>query len=140
MRCGPTHIATSHIIKRFLTFDRTVLDEQVPRRWHILNEFLDEIVPPTAGTTDLNLDNVKKLSADIDIALVDDRQDHDKCRKTAFGDPCGDCRIFSANLSIPDLFLRLHERISNNRPFKYTSMLILTSDKIIGPRKGPCMR
>ena len=110
--CTASQITSEQVIEMFLTHDKTPLDEQIPRRRQRLRDFLYEVVSPSRGTSGPYLTDVDRRSADADIALIDDRQKHDKCVKASFGDPCGACCIFSKRLSVPDLCRRLGGKVS----------------------------
>lgn len=76
----------------------------------VLN-FLKEAIGPSTSATDDYLNSVQILSTVDDIALIDDRQKHEKYARLAHGDPYAGCLIASENLSIVDLCSRLGEDV-----------------------------
>jgi len=110
--CTPTQ-TSAQIIERFLSpaRDKILLDEPVPRRRQLLRDFLNEIVPAAPRGTGPYLQDIERYSIDDNVALVDDRQKHAGCLKIV-GKPCSDCVIFSRSVRIPELCVRLQEKVS----------------------------
>lgn len=120
-RKQPLHVAedsrpseqttTTDIIEAFLTRDKLRLDKQVPRRRQILRDFLDEVVQLPRSAVNPHFDDIARHSKDVDVAFIDDRQNHERCAKN-IGIPCNDCHIFSQVLKIPELCQRLRKKVS----------------------------
>ena len=110
--CNPGQ-TSSQIIERFLSpeRDKIHLDEVVPRQRQALRDFLREVIPAASRGTYPYLQDVERYSNDDDIALLDDRQNHEGCEKTS-GKPCNDCIIFSRSVRILDLCTRLQEKVN----------------------------
>lgn len=109
--CNSSQPSTSQVVETFLTHDRTPLDEQIPGRRQVLRDFLHEAVTQPHATTNSFFIDVERCSGIADIALIDDRQKHERCTKAAFGEPCNGCRIYSKKLSLPDLCQRLQGEV-----------------------------
>jgi hypothetical protein len=109
--CTPDQ-TSAQIIERFLSpeRDKIHLDELVPRRRQVLRDFLNEVVPAVQRGIGPYLQDVERYSNDDNIALVDDRQNHEGCDKV-IGKPCSDCLIFSRLICIPELCVRLQEKV-----------------------------
>jgi hypothetical protein len=114
--CTPS-LTSAEVIERFLSFERDKihLDELVPRRRQILRDFLNEVILGAPRGTGPYLHDVERYSSDDNIALVDDRQNHEGCGRLS-RKICDDCMIFSRSVGIPELCLRLQEMVS--RPQK----------------------
>jgi len=109
--CTPGQ-TSAQIIERFLSpgRDKILLDELVPRRWQVLRDFLNEVVPAAPRRIGPYLHDIERYSMDDNVALVDDRQKHAGCFKIV-GKPCSDCVIFSRSVRIPELCVRLQEKV-----------------------------
>lgn len=108
--CTTAQTTTAQIIEEFLTHDQHQLEKQVPRRRQILRDFLDEALAPSAGVASPYLKDIEQRSTSADIALIDDRQNHEGCGRFKREKHCDDCIIFSETISIPDLCRRLKEK------------------------------
>ncbi|CAO2650561.1 Nn.00g018530.m01.CDS01 [Neocucurbitaria sp. VM-36] len=115
--CTNAQTTTSQVIERFVNFDRHRLDEQVPRRHQMLRDFLHEVVPPSVGTVGSYFDDIERHSTNANIALIDDRRQHERCAKS-IGNPCNGCRIFSRVVRIPGMCQRLREERRTHRAEK----------------------
>jgi hypothetical protein len=111
--CPPqVPISTSEVVARFLSHGYTRLDEAIPRKRQLLRNFLEEtITPQQMGMPNSVEHDIRDGSVSGDIALLDDRQKHERCAKS-IGQLCSVCRIFSRKLSIPELYQRLQEKVS----------------------------
>jgi hypothetical protein len=119
----PTNLptkTTAEIIEQFLSYGSHRLDDPVPRQRQLLQDFLKAAIPmavsasssPSSSRPQGNyLDDIKLRSTDRDIALIDDRNNHKDCARK-IGMSCTGCYIFSENVSIPDLCIRLRGEVS----------------------------
>lgn len=107
----PHNVSTSAVIDALLTHDQVSSpDQPIPRRRQLLRDFLSEAVSGRGLNCHVDEDIVKSSSS-RDIALLDDRQKHEGCAKP-IGKQCDDCQIYSNNVTIPNLYLRLKEEVS----------------------------
>lgn len=108
---------SAQVIERFLSpeRDKIHLDELIPRRRQVLRDFLNGVHPEGILGMGSCLQDVKDRSNDDNIiALVDDRQNHERCDKI-IGKPCNDCRIFSRSVGIPELCERMQEKVNQSQ-------------------------
>lgn len=100
------------VIKNFITYGTHQFEEPIPQQRQLLRDYLCVAATNDPDPTNQFVEtDIVKFSKTWDIALLDDRQNHDGCARP-YGNPCSRCHIFSENLSIPQLFLRLKENVS----------------------------
>ncbi|KAF1956057.1 hypothetical protein CC80DRAFT_67834 [Byssothecium circinans] len=104
-------ISTTEVIQRFLSHGYIRLDQAIPRKRQLLRDYLEETinVRQIGGASVVEHDIVAK-SKSADVALLDDRQKHDRCAKL-IGQVCNSCQILSTNLTIPELYRRLQQEV-----------------------------
>lgn len=119
--CPPhTPISAAEVINRFLGHGFNTLDEAVPRKRQLLRDFLEEAITIPRNAPRIVEQDISATSRSIDVALLDDRQNHERCAKRV-SQVCNDCNIFSKNLSILELYKRLQEDVSSIHIFKFSS-------------------
>jgi hypothetical protein len=106
----PATASNPNVIKLFLTHGSHALNDPVPCQRQLLRDFLTAAAPLAPAPQATYLDAVHGLSTDADIALLDDRERHMGCAKI-IDQPCGDCRIFSQDLTVPQLCTRLRDEV-----------------------------
>jgi len=110
--CTPGQ-TSAQIIERFLVYEelKIHIDELVPRRRQVLRDFLNEVTPIFPRGIGPYLQDIERYSKDDHIALVDDRQNHEGCVNKNPIKRCDDCIIYSRSVSIPELCVRLQEKV-----------------------------
>lgn len=108
--CRPgTPITTAEVIHSFLTHGYNQLDQAVPRKRQLLRDFLEEVINSRRVHSTVDQD-IFTTSRNNDVALLDDRLKHERCARS-IGQACNHCTVFSKNLTIPDLYKRLQEKV-----------------------------
>jgi hypothetical protein len=110
----PTDISTkttAEVIELFLNYGSHRLEDPVPRRQQLLKDFLGAANSSSSGPASTYLDDVRLRSSANEIALIDDRNCHEKCARI-IGQCCPDCEIVSGNIDIPNLCTRLRGEVS----------------------------
>ncbi|KAI8936255.1 hypothetical protein NX059_006677 [Plenodomus lindquistii] len=111
--CPSPQTTTSTVIERFMTHKQKLQDRPIPRQRQLLRDFLAGCTrqPSSVSQQRYFEADIIDSSATRDIALLDDRQRHSNCAKL-IGNDCPACVVFSKNLSIHELFLRLQAKLS----------------------------
>ena len=99
------------VIEKIVNYGKKPLDYNVPRRFQTLRNYLTEATAPGQPLTRTVKDDIELSSNDQDIALLDERQEHDKCPKK-YGQQCLECVPFSEKVTIPQLHERLKKAVS----------------------------
>jgi hypothetical protein len=103
--------ASMTVIEQFMTHRTGPLEISIPQRRQLLRDYLEAAAADAASHPNRFVENdIGHFSKTWDIALLDDRQNHQNCARP-YKNPCSKCQILSKSLSIPELFLRLKENV-----------------------------
>ncbi|KAH5157993.1 hypothetical protein HBH69_071140 [Parastagonospora nodorum] len=98
------------VVELFLTYGRHRLDDAIPHQQKLLKDFMQGViaqspVTSTAAPQSNYIDDLKNTPVS-DIALLDDRNNHDGCLRK-YDKHCSNCYVVSKKMAIRDLCTHL---------------------------------
>jgi hypothetical protein len=107
---------SKEVINLFLTHGSHRLDDAIPHQQQILKDFMNAAIAqlPVTSTSPPRSNYIDDLKSTpiSDIALLDDRNNHEGCSRK-YGKICSDCYVVSRKMAMRDLCTHLEGEVSD---------------------------